>query len=111
MAVVKSPRRFEIFLVSLDPSYGSEIKKTRPCLVISPEEMNKHLNTVIVAPMTTKSRSYPSRIPTDLQGKPGEIVLDQLRTVDKRRLIKRLAQLDEALSRKICNTLTEMFAF
>ncbi len=109
--MVTAPGRFAIFLVSLDPTYGSEIKKTRPCLIISPDEMNEHLNTVIIAPMTTKSRRYPSRISVNLQGKPGEIVLDQLRTIDKRRLIKRLGQLDEALSLKACNVLTDMFAF
>ncbi len=106
-----APKRFAIFLVSLDPTYGSEIKKTRPCLIISPDEMNANLTTVIIAPMTTRSRGYPSRVPAKLKGKSGEIVLDQLRTIDKHRLIKRLGQLDEALSQKVCSVLIDMFAF
>lgn len=82
--------RFEVNLVRLDPVEVRELRKTRPCLIISPDEMNRHIATVIVAPMTTKRRSYPTRIPVRFQRKTGEIVLDQIRTVDKNRLIKRL---------------------
>jgi len=75
--------RFDVILISLDPTRGSEIRKTRPCLVISPDEMNDHIRTVIVAPMTTKGKPYPTRVPCTFQGKRGQIVLDQIRTVDK----------------------------
>ncbi len=76
-------RRFDLYLVALDPTIGREIQKTRPCVVVSPDEMNRHIATVIVAPMTTKGRPYPTRIPCRFQGKSGQIVLDQLRKVDK----------------------------
>ncbi len=84
-------RRFEVHLINLDPTIGHEIKKTRPCLVISPDEMNLHISTVIVAPMTTKGSNYPTRIACSFQRKNGQIVLDQIRTVDKKRLVRRLA--------------------
>ncbi|TLY39249.1 MAG: type II toxin-antitoxin system PemK/MazF family toxin, partial [Nitrospirae bacterium] len=87
MALVAS--RFEVHLVRLDPSMGREIRKTRPCLIISPDEMNHHLDTVIVAPMTTQGRPYPTRVPVRFQRRTGQIVLDQIRTVDKVRLVKR----------------------
>jgi mRNA interferase MazF len=102
--------RFEVYLVRLDPTEGRELRKTRPCLIISPDEMNRHLATVIVAPMTTKGRSYPTRIPVRFQRKTGEIVLDQMRTVDKNRLIKRLGKIDEATAQKVLALLAEMFA-
>src|SRR3990167_4564147 len=86
--------RFNVFLVSLDPSQGAEIKKTRPCLVISPDEMNRHIKTLIVAPMTSKRRDYPTRVPVTFDGKEGSIVLDQIRTIDKSRIIKRLGAVD-----------------
>ena len=103
-------RRFDVYLVNLDPSVGSEIQKTRPCLVVSPDEMNQYIATVIVAPMTTKGRSYPTRVPCRFQGKDGQIVLDQLRTVDKVRLAKRLGQIDPETQRAVLATLGEMFA-
>ncbi len=81
--------RFDIYIVSLDPTHGSEIKKTRPCVVISPDEMNYNINTVIIAPMTSSSKKYPTRVPIEFQGKKGQVVLDQIRTVDKVRLIKK----------------------
>ena len=102
--------RFDVFLISLDPTRGSEIRKTRPCLVISPDEMNDHIRTVIVAPMTTKSRPYPSRVPCTLEGKHGYVVLDQIRTVDKTRLVRRLGNISDAVQSKVLNALQEMFA-
>ena len=83
-------RQYEIFLVSLDPAVGHEIRKSRPCVVLSPDEMNDHIATVIIAPMTTKTPPYPTRVPLAFEGKDGWIVLDQLRTVDRRRLAKKL---------------------
>jgi mRNA interferase MazF len=103
--------RFEVYLVTLDPTRGSEIRKTRPCLVISPNEMNRHLSTVIVAPMTTTRRGYPTRIEIRFEGKEGDIALDQLRTVDCTRLVRRLGQIDEALAREVANRLVEMFGY
>ncbi|MCC5789140.1 MAG: type II toxin-antitoxin system PemK/MazF family toxin [Opitutales bacterium] len=103
-------QRFEVFLISLDPAKGSEIQKTRPCLVISPNEMNDHIRTVIVAPMTTKGRSYPTRIGCTFQGKSGQIVLDQIRTVDKTRLVKKLGTIPPEAQGKVLQTLQEMFS-
>ena len=102
-------KRFDVHLAALDPAKGSEIKKTRPCLVVSPDEMNRHLQTVIVAPMTTVGRGYPSRVACRFGGKKGEVVLDQLRTVDKTRLVKRLGRLDVATSDAVLETLAELF--
>jgi mRNA interferase MazF len=102
--------RFEVFLMRLDPTEGHEIKKTRPCLVISPDEMNQHIGTVIVAPMTTKGRPYPTRVPVAFRRKVGQIVLDQLRTVDKGRLVKRVGKIDEATARSVLALLGEMRA-
>lgn len=103
-------RRFEVFLANLDPTIGSEITKTRPCLVISPDEMNRQIRTVIVAPMTTARRSYPTRVPCEFQGKTGEIVLDQIRTVDKTRLMKKLGRIDTSTRERVFQVLGEMFA-
>lgn len=108
MALVIS--RFDVHLVSLDPKQGHEIRKTRPCVIISPDEMNHHINTVIVAPMTTKGRDYPTRIPLTFQHKKGQIVLDQIRTVDKTRLTKRLGKLDKNTAARVLTVLHEMFA-
>ena len=102
--------RFEVYLVRLDPTQEHEIQKTRPCVVISPDEMNRHLGTVIVAPLTTKGRSYPSRIPLRFQRKSGQIVLDQLRTVDKTRLVRRLGKISDKAAREVLAVLGEMFA-
>jgi mRNA interferase MazF len=101
--------RFEVHLINLDPTVGSEIQKTRPCPIVSPDEMNHHIATVIVAPMTTKGRPYPSRVPCRFQGKEGLIVLDQLRTVDKARLVKHLGQIDADTQRAVLTTLAAMF--
>jgi mRNA interferase MazF len=108
MAVVVSG--FEVYLVRLDPAQGHEIRKTRPALIISPDEMNRHIETVIVAPMTTKGRPYPTRVPVKFQGKTGQVVLDQLRTVDKSRLIKRLGRLSQTNTARVLALLAEMFA-
>jgi mRNA interferase MazF len=104
-------KRFDIFLISLDPTVGSEIKKTRPCVVVSPDEMNRHIRTIIVAPMTTKGIEYPSRLPLTFQGKKGQIVLDQIRAVDKARLVKKLGSLSETTARNLSHRLIEMFAY
>lgn len=102
--------RFDVYLVALDPTLGSEIKKTRPCLIVSPDEANRHLATVIVAPMTTKGHAYPTRVPCTFQGKSGQVVLDQLRTVDKVRLVKRLGRIGSAAQTSVLATLAEMFS-
>ncbi len=102
-------KRFEVYLVNLDPTRGREIKKTRPCVVISPDEMNRYIGTVIVAPMTTKGRDYPTRVNCTFQGKDGQIVLDQLRTVDKTRLIKKIGKISTKEQQKTLNILIEMF--
>ena len=102
--------RFEVYLVNLDPTVGAEIQKTRPCLVISPDEMNRYIKTVIIAPMTTKGRSYPTRVLCNFEGKEGQIVLDQLRTVDKLRLVKRLGEMGKETQKEVLRVLGEMFA-
>jgi mRNA interferase MazF len=102
--------RFEVYLVNLDPTQGREIQKSRPCVIISPDEMNRHIGTVIVAPMTTKGRDYPTRVPVTFQGKKGQIVLDQVRTIDKSRLIKQLGKIDKKTGQKLLEILLEMFA-
>ena len=101
--------RFDIYLISLDPTLGSEIKKTRPCVIVSPNEINV-LRTVIVAPMTTKSIDYPTRVPLTFQGKKGQIALDQIRVVDKSRLFKKIGKINNVVSTKVLNILQEMFA-
>lgn len=102
--------RFDVYLVRLDPTEGRDVRKTRPGLVISPDEMNQHLGTVIIAPMTTKGRDYPTRIPVRFQRKAGQIVLDQIRTIDKSRLVQRLGKIDELTARRVLKLLAEMFA-
>ncbi len=103
--------RFEVFLINLDPTVGSEIQKTRPCLVISPDEMNRHIRTVIVAPMTTAGKDYPTRVPCEFQRKKGQIVLDQIRTIDKSRLIKKIGTVDPQVQAEVISTLQSMFAY
>ena len=102
--------RFDVFLVDLDPTIGHEIQKTRPCLVISPNEMNHYISTVIVAPMTTKGRQYPTRITCSFQGKKGQIILDQIRTIDKKRLVKKLGVISKRTQFKTLSLLQELFA-
>lgn len=103
-------KRFEVYLINLDPTVGSEIQKTRPCLVISPDEMNRFIKTVIVAPMTTKGTSYPTRVSCKFQRKQGQVVLDQIRTVDKTRLVRRLGRVDKQTQAEVLSVLGEMFA-
>ena len=102
--------RFDVYFVNLDPTIGSEIKKTRPCVIISPNEMNHHISTVIVAPITSKLRNYPTRVSCKVEGKQGQIVLDQIRTVDKERLIKKVDTLSKLIQSKVLNVLKEMFS-
>ncbi len=102
--------RFQVYLVNLDPTVGREIRKTRPCLVVSPDEMNHHIRTVIVAPMTTKGHPYPTRVACRFRGKNGQVVLDQIRTVDRVRLIKKLGRLDGRTAATVLGILQEMFA-
>jgi len=102
--------RFEVYLCALDPTVGREIRKTRPCLIVSPDEMNHHIRTAIVAPMTTKGRSYPTRVPCKFGGKAGQVVLDQIRTVDQSRLVRQLGRIDSRTSRIVLGVLQEMFA-
>jgi len=108
MAVVI--QRFGVYLVSLDPTIGHEVQKTRPCLVISPNEMNSTIGTVLVAPMTTSGRAYPTRINCSFKGKKGQIMLDQIRAVDKIRLLSHLGDISSAAQDGVLNVLAEMFA-
>lgn len=101
--------QYQIILVNLDPTLGSEIKKTRPCIVISPNEMNKFLNTVVIAPMTTSSKNYPTRIEVRHDNKIGWIVLDQIRTIDKQRIIKDLGRLTKSEINELKSVLKETY--
>ena len=103
-------KRFDVFLVNLDPAIGNEIQKTRPCVVVSPDEMNRYISTVIIVPMTTKGCAYPTRIICQFQGKNGQIILDQIRTVDKSRLVKKIGQIAQNEQRSVLDILAEMFA-
>ena len=104
-------KRFDVYLVTLDPTIGSEIQKTRPCLVISPDEMNRNIRTVIVAPMTSTQKDYPTRVLCTFQKKKGQIVLDQLRTIDKERLVKKLGTIESKDRLEVISTLQRLFAF
>jgi mRNA interferase MazF len=101
--------RFEVYLINLDPTVGSEIQKTRPCLVVSPDEMNHHIRTVIVAPLTTGGQPYPTRVPCRFKGKDGQAVLDQIRAVDRSRLIKKLGKINGRTAAAVLAVLLEMF--
>ncbi|MGC2259163.1 MAG: type II toxin-antitoxin system PemK/MazF family toxin [Candidatus Sulfotelmatobacter sp.] len=107
--MVSYPQRDEVWLATLDPSTGSEIKKTRPCLVISPDEMNEPLQTVLVAPMTTTLRAYPTRVNLTFRNKAGQVALDQLRAVDRQRLVKRLGTVSTKTAQSVSSVLVEMF--
>jgi mRNA interferase MazF len=102
--------RFEVYLVNLDPTVGSEIQKTRPCLVVSPDEINHNIRTVIVAPLTTRRQPHPTRVPCRFKGKKGQVVLDQIRTVDQSRLVKKLGKIDVKTAAAVLGVLQEMFA-
>lgn len=101
--------RFDVYLVNLDPTGRSEIKKTRPCLVVSPDEMNHNIRTVIVAPLTSRGQAYPTRVACRFKGQSGHVVLDQIRTVDRSRLIKRLGRIDDRIATAVLDVLREMF--
>ena len=100
--------QYEVFLINLDPTIGHEIKKTRPCVVISPDEMNRNIQTIVVAPMTTKSHDYPTRVKVKFQSKNGWIVLDQIKTVDKRRIVKKLGRITKSETEKVKSVIKEM---
>lgn len=106
---MKKVKQYEIIIVNLDPTVGSEIKKTRPCIVISPDEMNRHLNTVVIAPVTSQSKSYPTRVEIKISGASNWIVVDQLRTVDKRRVVKIVGRIGEEEVAKLKAVIKETF--
>jgi mRNA interferase MazF len=103
--------RFDVYLINLDPTVGSEIQKTRPCLIISPDEMNRYIRTVIVAPLSTAGKDYPTRVACKFKKKKGRIVLDQIRTIDKTRLIKKLGTIDPETQLEVISVLQRLFAF
>jgi mRNA interferase MazF len=103
--------RFDVYLINLDPTVGSEIKKTRPGLIISPDEMNHHIRTVIIAPMTGAAKSYPTRVACKFKDKEGQVVLDQIRTIDKVRLVKKLGTIDSNTQLGVISVLQRLFAF
>lgn len=109
--VAAPPRRFDVWLVALNPTLGSEMPKTRPCVVVSPDVANQFLRTVLVAPLTHTQKRYPTRVDCQFQQQPGQVALDQLRAVDNVRLVKRLGTLEEAAGRAVCVVLGEMFAW
>ena len=104
-------KRGEVYLINLDPTIGSEIQKVRPCLIVSPNEMNKYIQTIIIAPMTTTIRNYKSRITIEFNGKQGQVMLDQIRTIDKQRLIKKLGDLSKKEIKQVLSLLKEMFVY
>jgi mRNA interferase MazF len=107
---VSEPRRGDVYLIALDPTLGRKIRKSRPCLVLSPDELNAHLSTFIVAPMTTGGHAYPFRIPCRFRKRDGFVVLDQLRTVDRARLVRRLGRITSSTLSKCLVSLRAMFA-
>ena len=110
MVKTEDVRRGDVFLVSLDPAKGGEIKKTRPCVVVSPDELNAYLRTFIVAPLTTGGHPYPFRVPCRFEGRAGYVVIDQIRTVDRERLVRRLGKLSSSTLGRVLAILQEMFA-
>jgi len=109
MAVVVE--RFDVFLINLDPALGSEINNTRPCLIVSPDEMNRYIRTLIVAPMTTAGKNYPTRVRCGFRGKKGQIVLDQICTIDKSRLIRKIGTVEPQVQAEVISTLQSMFVY
>jgi mRNA interferase MazF len=103
-------KRFDVYLVNLDPTVGGEIRNARPCLIISPDEMNRYIGTIIAAPMTTRGRNYPARVPCTFKGKDGQVVLDQIRTVDKSRLVQKLGRIDKQTQEVVLTIHAEMFS-
>ncbi len=103
-------RRFDVFTVALDPTVGSEIQKLRPCAIVSPDEMNRHLKTVLICPLTSTRRPYPFRVDCDFEGREGQLATDQLRAVDRSRLVRRLGRLDPGTGDRLLDVLQEMFA-
>jgi len=104
-------KRFDVYLVNLGPTVGSEIQKTRPCLIVSPDEMNRNIRTVIIAPMTSARKDYPTRVSCSFKKKEGQIVLDQIRTIDKTRLVKKLGMIDSRTQLDVISILQRLFAF
>ena len=104
------PLQDEIWLISLDPTQGSEMRKTRPCLVISPDEINRHLRTVLIVPMTTVERPYPTRVSLTFHGKHGQVALDQIRAVDRQRLVRKIGKISSATAQAVSTVLVEMFS-
>ena len=104
-------KRFDVYLANLDPTVGSEIQKTRPCLVISPDEMNLNIRTVIIAPLTSSEKNYPTRVSCTFRKKKGQIVLDQIRTTDKKRLIEKLGTIDSKAQLDTISILQRLFAY
>jgi len=111
LVITEPAGRGDVFLISLNPTRGEEIQKSRPCVIVSPDEINAHLRTVIVAPITTGSHAYPFRIPCRFAGRSGHVVLDQIRTVDRERLIRKLGRISTATLQRTLETLREMFEF
>ena len=110
MVTAEDVRRGDVFLVSLDPTRGGEIQKTRPCVIVSPDELNSYLRTFIVAPLTTGGHSYPFRVPCRFEGRSGYVVLDQIRAIDQGRLVRRLGKLSSSTLGRVLAALQEMFA-
>lgn len=110
MVAPAAVHRGDVFLVALNPTRGREIRKTRPGVVVSPDELNAHLHTCIVAPLTSTSKAYPFRVPCRFEGRAGHVVLDQLRTVDRERLVRRLGRISGAIEARVLDTLQELFA-
>ena len=104
-------RRFDIWMVSLNPVVGSEIKKTRPCVIVSPNEANQYLNTVTIVPLTSSLKAYPTRVALLFQNKQGEMAIDQIRSIDKSRLVGRLGHLDQKTARELCDLLVQTFRY
>ena len=111
MVAPATPRRFQVWRVELDPTRGSEIAKTRPCVVVSPDAANRFLRTVLVVPLTHTRKRYPTRVNCTFRAEAGQVALDQIRAVDTGRLVKQLGELDEATGREVCAVLGEMFAW
>ncbi|RZJ85730.1 MAG: type II toxin-antitoxin system PemK/MazF family toxin [Hymenobacter sp.] len=103
--------RFEVWLINLNPTQGSEINKTRPCLIISPDELNQSLRTVTIAALTSAQRPYPSRVGCQFQGKAGQVALDHIRSVDKTQLVRKLGVISTAMAKEVCDRLAELFQY